>query len=425
MLYIAQKKPLIFILLILFILLIPVYLFPQDKLLVFANRGLDYPKDVISTDAILYEEVQHEISFQLPYDSLLISANDYITISFTHFTDITAPTYITGYYSGTPVMTVDNDQRIVQITGINIVPGAWVRIYGITATNPPQAHFFGMSIIVSEDEDYQIIKNLAYLEAVPTNYQVRVSASIAPPVAALTIFGYSAPGTFVTIMENGTVIGTNVAASNGLFVKFINGLDPGSHDISLYGVDQTLLSTSIMSLSVNTPIYQETTVSDLLLSPTIQINNNQIDLSSADTLSADGSAIPDGNITVFTETPLKTYYATASAQGIWSVDIDDIDNYLPGDYRIYSFVHNNTGSQSIFSNSLQFTVYSSDAQDPGVNPDCDISYGDLNCDAIVNLTDFSVLMYYWGTNAAVADINSDGIVSLIDFSIMMYYWGTI
>ena len=60
----------------------------------------------------------------------------------------------------------------------------------------------------------------------------------------------------------------------------------------------------------------------------------------------------------------------------------------------------------------------------GALPVEDISEGDLNCDSIINLTDFSILMYYWGTTDDTADINEDDIVNISDFSIMMYYWGT-
>jgi hypothetical protein len=49
---------------------------------------------------------------------------------------------------------------------------------------------------------------------------------------------------------------------------------------------------------------------------------------------------------------------------------------------------------------------------------------DLNCDGRVNITDFSILMYWWGkkTPGVRADINKDGIVNLVDLSIMLYWW---
>ena len=47
---------------------------------------------------------------------------------------------------------------------------------------------------------------------------------------------------------------------------------------------------------------------------------------------------------------------------------------------------------------------------------------DLNHDGRVNLTDFSILLFHWGTDNECADQNQNGIVDLVDFSIMMYYW---
>lgn len=55
---------------------------------------------------------------------------------------------------------------------------------------------------------------------------------------------------------------------------------------------------------------------------------------------------------------------------------------------------------------------------------CD-PHGDLNWDRSINLTDFSILMYYWGQTPPTwpcPDINKDGTVDLTDFSIMLYWW---
>jgi len=59
---------------------------------------------------------------------------------------------------------------------------------------------------------------------------------------------------------------------------------------------------------------------------------------------------------------------------------------------------------------------------------CSKSKGDLNCDAKVNITDFSLLAYWYKrplTAQAIAsgiDLNHDGKVTLADFSILAYYW---
>ena len=50
---------------------------------------------------------------------------------------------------------------------------------------------------------------------------------------------------------------------------------------------------------------------------------------------------------------------------------------------------------------------------------------DLNFDNKINITDFSILLYFWNQKKSAnpcADINFDGIVNIVDFSIMMYWW---
>ena len=46
-------------------------------------------------------------------------------------------------------------------------------------------------------------------------------------------------------------------------------------------------------------------------------------------------------------------------------------------------------------------------------------------DGKINITDFSILMYFWNKKNPAnvcADINSDGRVDLKDFSVMLYWW---
>jgi hypothetical protein len=160
-------------------------------------------------------------------------------------------------------------------------------------------------------------------------------------------------------------------------------------------------------------------VTNIVMSPTIEIDNTTI--TQGDDLVANGLAVPDGDLTLFTEFPLSSYTTSADSSGVWGYTITDTATYNPGDHRIYSLVQ--TGSlQSLVSNSLSFTVLSTGGGTPSP-PSCDISQGDLDCDSDTDLSDFSILMYYWGSTSPLADINSDGYVDLTDFSILMYYWG--
>jgi hypothetical protein len=75
-----------------------------------------------------------------------------------------------------------------------------------------------------------------------------------------------------------------------------------------------------------------------------------------------------------------------------------------------------TGAQakSGYSQAVSFYVGTRDVKVPGT--------ADLNNDGKVNLVDFSILLYHWGTDHAIADLNSDGRVNLTDFSILLFNW---
>jgi hypothetical protein len=74
-------------------------------------------------------------------------------------------------------------------------------------------------------------------------------------------------------------------------------------------------------------------------------------------------------------------------------------------------------AQSSFSSTLQLFV--------GVDGQT-TTPSDLNRDGRINLTDFSILIFWWqtagGDSNPPADINGNGRVSLEDFSILLFNW---
>jgi hypothetical protein len=382
-----------------------------------AAGGLNELSDIINNDEVS-TPAEHLISFQLPVTSEAIVSTDYIHVYLAGYSNVTAPTSLSGSYSGTPVFSVSGNYA--RVTGIGLSPGVSLTIGGITATNPAGVGGFQVIVSVTEDEDGLLVKNIGNIVAIRGGSAITVSAMIDTPSASVLFSGYSAPNTFVTFTEEGAVHGTDITNELGFFSKLLTGLSPGDHSFSLYGVDWINLTTAPHVINVYAPIYTQTNITDILLSPTLQISDNEI-LQGEDII-ASGSAKPDSNITLFTESPLRTYYATATSSGAWSYTIDNTDEYVVGDYTIYAMAQDDFGVQSFVSIALGFSVVSATG---GSGTACgDITRGDLNCDDSINLTDFSILMYYWGTANATADMNTDGVVNLTDFSIQMYWWGT-
>lgn len=373
--------------------------------------------DVISANTLAASESAHKISFTLPTNSNPIRKNDYIRMYFQHFSDVTAPTHVFGDYAGFPLFSVSG--KYSQLTGIRVQPGAYISIEGIQTTNPADENDFQVVVMVTEDSNFNIIKNIGNTIATINRGSVNITASIEAELSTLVISGYTSPFAFLIFSESNSVLGTDTSNQSGSFVKYFSGLQPTTHNITFYSVDQFSFNTSPQPISIYTPAFLETTISNQLLSPTVSINDYIIN--QGDDFVASGSAVPGGQITLLTDTPLRSYIASAAADGSWNYTINNTSDYYLGDYRAYALVQTGGGLQSLTSPSLLFTITTASASGTACG---DISQGDLNCDSEVNLQDFSILMYYWGTRDASADINADTIVNLNDFSIMMYYWGT-
>jgi hypothetical protein len=158
-----------------------------------------------------------------------------------------------------------------------------------------------------------------------------------------------------------------------------------------------------------------TTISGILLSPTIEISSKEI--TKGETLNFFGQAFPRSTVKVFVSPESLVFDASPLADGKWNLKLDT--NLLKeGKHFVQAKAISFDGYQSPFSQKIYFSVL------PMV-PKVVCKGADLNFDGKVDLFDFSILLYFWEQKKPenpCADINTDGIVDLIDFSIMMYYW---
>jgi hypothetical protein len=382
-----------------------------------AHPSLDDAMDIV--DTVDPEEVGHHlISFTLPSDSPQVNPTNYITFEFYNYTDIVAPSTIEGNYTGTPVYQVIG--RTLYVTNITIPPGGTVTFNTIAAKNPDVMINLGIIIKVTDDFAGTTVINSIQITPLTVDPFVSITTTVGNPSAGLRVSGYSAPYTYVVFNNGITVFGTAYTDATGYFSRLFTGLPGGTHSISFYGIDLEERNSSTITVEVELPLYQTTIVSNQLLSPTLEADDRL--LNPGDPLYATGSAYPNSTITLFTGSPLRSYATTTDANGDWSYSITDTGTYAPGDYQLYTMVQTGSSLQSLFSPTIPFTISAVSGSSTGTA--CgDISQGDLNCDADVNLIDFSILMYYWGINSPAADINVDGLVDLADFSIMMYFWG--
>ncbi len=393
--------------------------------LIYASSSLDNPSDFIQVNNLSLSNIEHQITFTLPANSSPVNPSDYIIIKMPYFQSIsTADLFVTGtfiYGDGTGLHVTISGNNIY-LSNLSIIPGATIYINRITATNPSFSSEFNESIDIATDMAESIIKNSATLVAEPYNGKISVSADIQPYTAQITLTGYAYPGFFLTFTENSAVLNTSSPDGSGYFSVLLTGLTPGFHTIMVEGIDATNNVTASSSISIYATPYQNTNYQNLILSPIIFTNTNQVHQS--DSFTFTGETVPNSSVTISVNSPLVQYSTTSDSSGNFTYSLASMNAYSPGDYQATATVQTPGSVQSIQSLPQSFTVLSDNTIPSNPKPSCDISKGDLNCDGHVTLIDFSILLYYWGTNSALADINGDGNVDLIDFSIMMYYFGS-
>ena len=128
-----------------------------------------------------------------------------------------------------------------------------------------------------------------------------------------------------------------------------------------------------------------------------------------------GQTAPESKIEISDESTEAIIGKTvASEEGDWEYPFSTkvLDDGL---HTARAKATSSEGLLSSYSKVLNF--YIGEGALAGICPNAD-----LNSDGKVNLVDFSILLYSWGTANACADQNNDGKVNLPDFSIMMYYW---
>lgn len=240
-----------------------------------------------------------------------------------------------------------------------------------------------------------------------------------PSKPEVAIEGWAYPRSFVTLLKDGKIDKTTEAGTDAKFNFNLIGLEPGVYTIGIWARD-TEARRSITQSVTFTAVAGAKTVIKVFLPPTLTAAKDQI--TPGETIQITGQAAPQSEIEswLFSQTEkdqpkniVKTI-ATTTSQGKWEVLIKT-DNLKIDTYIIKTRAKLKDLGVSEFGQSVYVGI-----GQPAL-PDLK-NRADLNKDGRVNLVDFSILLFHWNTDDAIADINLDGRVNLADFSIMMYYW---
>lgn len=242
---------------------------------------------------------------------------------------------------------------------------------------------------------------------------VHSGGGVVTPTGNVELSGLAFPFAGLTFLRDGVVIGTDIAASDGTFKRvFVTG--SGVATFGVWARDKFGLISPTASVAFEVKDGSVSRVSGIALPPTIAHKS----IGGDGSLEIYGSAFPGSVIRVFNNITPFTPPLTASvgADGVWHYTIPR------GGFNVRSFSYKanyqyeRLGIISPFSDNLELRLAT-------------CMNSDFNHDGYVNLTDLSILLYYWGrsvpktglTNECV-DRNQDQIVDLRDFSILMYEW---
>lgn len=228
--------------------------------------------------------------------------------------------------------------------------------------------------------------------------------------------GKAYPGASVNILKDGATLGVVQADSNANFYFTTTNVAPGVATFGIWAQDANGLKSIALTTTFTITANTATTISGEFLPPTIAIDKRQ--LQRGEVLTISGQSVPSVTIEAHVHSGSELTVTTSTdEQGNWKVPVDTtgLDNNA---FHTVSanFVTTANGAtvKSVISQAISFYVGSRSIGKSFLS--------DLNGDGKVNLADFSILLYYWGTSSQIADLNGDGKVNLADFSILLFNW---
>lgn len=271
--------------------------------------------------------------------------------------------------------------------------------------------------------------------------------------ATMTFSGKTSPNAQVSFSENNSILGTTIANSEGDFNKSLLSQAPGIHNYAIYTTDTNGQLSSTVNYSISLSIGTETTLSNIILPPTINLSGANVEKD--DTFNLSGLTVTSSTITLFISGVSHSYSVTKSLisrnDGNWSYDFDT-DGLSIGDYRVYAKTTTTDGYQSEVSETKSFKVQekSSQASSSTVSSSTTPTPAPLNIEEKEDLTPLlpSLLNFlqpfdldgsgrlevakifetvkFWvelwrSDDNKTCDLNNDKICNIFDFSILLHY----
>lgn len=236
--------------------------------------------------------------------------------------------------------------------------------------------------------------------------------------ARVVISGFAFPNSTVSVGVDGKLAQTTRSNGSGAYSVTLDKISRGVYTFGVYAEGADKIKSSTFSTSFTVTGGRTSELTNINVSPSIKVSPNPVD--PGQTLTVTGYALPNSTVTIQTgkqkSKSMAESTAEADSSGKWSTTIST-SNFTRGTNQIRAKAAQSGGATSNYS---EYTYYGVGEESGG-----DLN-ADLNRDGRVNLTDFSILLFWWngtgGDSNPPADINRDGRVTLTDFSILLFNW---
>jgi cysteine-rich repeat protein len=232
----------------------------------------------------------------------------------------------------------------------------------------------------------------------------------------INLAGQAYPSQTINFLLDNEAVGTVNADSNGDF-EFAIEASPGTATVGLWANDSEGTRSITFNNTFDVTQGAVTNLNSIILPPTIRAESQNIDPGNPIELA--GQSVPDATIELHFNDSEIIESTESDDDGEWELSFDS-SRLAVAEHSVRARSISGSEqlqSESSFSNTLQLFV--------GVDGQI-TTPSDLNRDGSVNLTDFSILIFWWETDGGdsdpPADINDDGTVSLADFSILLFNW---
>ena len=243
------------------------------------------------------------------------------------------------------------------------------------------------------------------------------SSSVDTTIGTGVLFsGLSYPYAKIHLLQNGVLAYTATARGDATFSIPFPVSAAGMQLFSLSAEDTEARRSILVPVPIVIADSTVTTVNNIFFPPTLSLQNTTVGKGTALMLS--GQSVPSATVSLYNDGTVVSSIL-ADALGKFSTSLDTTDTIL-GSHTVQVKSKTLSGKESGLG-ALQSYIVS--LFNPVVPIDTTKS-ADISGDGVINITDFSILAYWYGksTPPTNVDLNGDGVVTLTDFSILAYQW---